>query len=229
MGIAAIADMGSLMDLFFQSPPMIGDIVIDVLLDESPTYDYVVTEHPVEAGLDITDTRIERPTGLTLECILADTAFDPASLAKAALSGNLSMDSWKDKKDTLYKLKALNKTLDVSTPLNYYKNMMITNISPNATAEKGGAFFFRIEFREIRIVASVIGYVDPSMLPADLASVAEGASSGAGGAAQKAGPAASEGTAPAAETATSEANQSVAAGLAGDSFTHGQDGLVWQD
>jgi hypothetical protein len=223
MGIAAIADMGSLMDLFFSSPPMIGDIVIDVLLDESPTYDYVVTEHPVEAGLDITDTRIERPTGLSLECILTDTAFDPASLAKAALQGNLSMDSWKDKKDTLYKLKSLNKPLNVSTPLNFYKNMMITNITPNATAEKGGAFFFRIEFREIRMVASVIGYVDPSMLPADLAAVAKGA----GGAASKAGPAASEGTAPAAKTATSEANQSVAAGLAGNAFTSGQDGLVW--
>lgn len=226
MGIAAISDIvsdpSSLGDLFGLNPPSIGDIIIDVLLEESPSYEYMVTEHPVEAGLDITDARIERPVTLSLDCILTDTAFDPVSLAKAALSGNLSLDSWKDKKDALYKMKDQNKLIDVSTPLHYYKNMMITSIAPNATAEKGGAFFFTVELREIRIVESIIGYVDPSMLPPDLA-----AQAAAGGAAKKAGPAASAGTPAATETATSASNQSAAAGLMGDALTGGQDLLLW--
>jgi hypothetical protein len=184
MGIAQIAnvisDPSTLMDMFAPSPILIGDLEIDVLLEESPMFDYDVTDHPVEAGLDISDSRIARPIGVILDCVLTDEAFDPMSVIGGALTGSLSFDTWQDKKAELYKLKDTSQVLNVATPLDTYYNMMITSIMPSITKSTSGGFFFRIELKEIRIVSTAIADIDPSMLPPDLQNQAKDTAKKAG-------------------------------------------------
>ena len=64
-----IDNPSKLKDLFGSTPTLIGDIVVDVLLSESPTYSWELTKHPVEAGLDIVDSRYQKPVLVSLDCI----------------------------------------------------------------------------------------------------------------------------------------------------------------
>jgi len=201
MGVAqvasAIADPSKLLGLFAPGPKLIDSIQIDLIIDESVSYDFDITEHPVEAGLDVTDYRIARPFTLTLDCEFMDVAFDPLSLIGNAISGNLSFDTWRDKKDALYKLKDENKVINVATPLHLYYGVMITSISPSVNVNTGNCFQCRIEFKEVRMVATAIADIDPSTLPPDLQATAKAnakkASAKAGKGAQSPSPAGTKG------------------------------------
>lgn len=176
MGVAQIAnvisDPSTLLDLFKPSPKLIGNLEVDLILSETPIFSYDVTDHPVEAGLDVSDSRIERPIGLVLDCAFTDVPFDPLSTIGNAISGGLSFDTWQDKKAELYKLKGRHEFLTISTPLDTYFNMMITDIAPDVTPQNASGFFFRIEFKEVRVVSTAIADIDPSLLPPDLQSQA---------------------------------------------------------
>jgi len=167
--INLIKDPVALARFFGFVPVIVGDIIVDVLVSETPVYDYDITEHPVEAGLDVTDNRVERPASLILECILTDIALSPQAIAGAVASGVLAGGfpplSWQDKYSALLDLADKNDIVDVFTPLNVYSSMMITSVRPNQTKDTANALFFTIELREIRTVASEINVVDPSQIP----------------------------------------------------------------
>ena len=97
-----ITDPTSLKDLFRSTPILIGDVKIDVLISETPVYDFEVTGRPVEAGLDVTDARIAKPIALTLECIITDDIFELS--VSSALSMLDGIQTWQDKKTALFAL-----------------------------------------------------------------------------------------------------------------------------
>ncbi|NIV93791.1 hypothetical protein GWN42_13580 [candidate division KSB1 bacterium] len=164
-----LVDPVALARFFGFVPVIVGDIIVDVLVSETPVYDYDVTEHPVEAGLDVTDNRVARPATLILDCILTDIALSPQAIAGAVAAGVLAGGfpplTWQAKYDALLGLAAKNDIVDVFTPLNTYSSMMITSVRPNQNKDTSQALFFNIEMREIRTVASEINIVDPSQIP----------------------------------------------------------------
>lgn len=173
MGFAQAANLvknpATLAKFFGFTPIILGDIVVDVLVSETPVYEYEVTEHPVEAGLDVTDNRVKRPTGLILECILTDIPLDPRAIAAATQAAiqlqSFPLLTWQDKYNALLGLAEKNDIITVYTPLNAYFNMMVTTVRMTQNKDTANAAFVTVEMREIRTVASEINIIDSSQLP----------------------------------------------------------------
>jgi hypothetical protein len=181
MGISAIAgaiaDPSQLAAMFGFVPILIGptgkELTIDVLESENPEYGFDITSEPVECGSDITDHTFEKPPSITLDCVFTDMQWSAKNIISGVLNGNLALRTWRDKKDELYRIKDAKQLINISTPLHSYKNYLIESIAPSVTAQSGDCFRCRITARHVNLVASAIGYVDPSMLPEDLAAKAE--------------------------------------------------------
>jgi len=163
--MAIIRNVQELRDFFGINPVLIGDLPIDVLRSETPVYDYNLTEHPVESGFDVTDARVARPIGVTLECILTDTDLSASAVGFAALNNTLGFDSWKDKRDRLKEIMESSEVVDVVTPLDKYESMTITSLRMDQTPNTAMALFFRVDLREIRFVSSLITGVDEAAVP----------------------------------------------------------------
>jgi len=174
MGFASTANLiknpSELLERIGLKPAQINDITIDVIQIESPTFDFEVTEHPVETGLNISDTRIEKPITLAIDCILTDAEIDAVGVVKRAL--NTSLDSlfttWQDKKDALYTLKDSQELVTVQTEFDIYENMMITSLRPIREVNNTRALFVHIELQEVRIVSSEINLIDESLIPDEI-------------------------------------------------------------
>lgn len=168
MGFAQVANLitnpRELARFFGFAPIFIGDIIVDVLRSETPVYEYEITEHPVEAGLDVTDNRIKRPTGLIMDCILSDTVLDPASIAAAVTAGVLAKGvpplTWQSKWQAMKELAEKNQVVAIYTPLDTYQSMMLKSLRLTQDKDTANAAFVTVEFREIRTVFSEINPLD---------------------------------------------------------------------
>lgn len=174
-----ITDPKKLKDLFGSTPTLIGDIVVDVLLSESPIYAWDLTKHPVEAGLDVTDSRYKKPVGVALDCIFCDPEFSADALIgnviNAIAQGGSLKDAnpfakatWQEKRDALFELMDLNKIIDCTTPNGEYFGVMIKSVRPTTDKDKSNAFFFRIELESVETVSSEVVAIDDSQIPEDL-------------------------------------------------------------
>lgn len=176
MGFAQLANIianpRELAKFFGFAPIIVGDIIIDVLRSETPVFEYEITERPVEAGLDITDNRLKRPTGLNLDFVLTDTVLDPASITAAVsagvLTGGLPPLTASAKYAAFKELAEKNQIIDVYTPLDSYTNMMIKTLRFSQDKDTASAAFGSVELREVRIVASEINILDSAQLPAKI-------------------------------------------------------------
>ena len=176
---SVIEDPSKLKDIFGSTPTLIGDIVVDVLLGETPIHSWDLTTHPVEAGLDVTDSRYKKPVGVALDCIFTDPEFSVTELVGdvvgAIASGGSLADAnpfakatWQEKRDALYELMELNKFIDVTTPNGEYTSMMIKDVRPIFSKDRANAFFFRVEIHNVKTVSSDVVAVDDSQIPEDL-------------------------------------------------------------
>jgi len=174
--MAIVTGLSELKNMFVSTPVLIGDLPIDVLLDETPVFNWDITERPVEGGSDITDHRLERPVGLILECIFTNSELGISNVVSGAanvITGGaigtaLSLDTWQDKKDALYSLMRESQRLDITTPLDTYTNMMISSVRPNQNASNADAFFFRVELKEVDVISTEIIEIDESAIPKEL-------------------------------------------------------------
>ena len=193
MGIAAIAgaiaEPSTLAAMFGFTPILLGpagqELMIDVLESEAPEYSFEITSDPVECGSEISDHIFEKPSSLTLDIVLTDFQFSAKNIISGILNGNLSLATWYDKKDALYKIKDAKQLVNASTPMHFYQNYLIESISPSASAQSGNCFRCRVVLRSVNIVASLIGYIDPSLLPVELQSATKNASKKTQGAQNK--------------------------------------------
>ena len=160
-----ITDRDALAKMFGSTPNLIDDIAIDIITSETPTYDNVLTERPVEAGIDVTDSKVRKPIALSLSCILTDTPRDIQTVLASAAQGTFNLDKWRDKWGALKELKDLKTVITVTTPLDTYTDMVLVSVRPNVTASSGDALFFDCEFKELRIVQSEIAQVSEDAIP----------------------------------------------------------------
>jgi len=176
---SVIEDPTKLKDIFGSTPTLIGDIVVDVLLGETPVHSWELTQHPVEAGLDVTDSRYKKPVGVSLDCIFTDPEFSVSEIAgdivgAIASGGSLkdanpfSKATWREKRDALDELSRGNNFIDATTPNGEYTSMMIRDIRPVFDKNKANAFFFRIDLQHVDVASSDIVAVDDSQIPEDL-------------------------------------------------------------
>ena len=156
------------------SKGMYGVLPIDVLLSEKPTYAWQITSHPIEGGSQLSDSRIAQPVMVTLECVFTDVDYSASAMMSGALSKQLSFKSWQDKRDSLYEAMNKNILISATTTHNDYLDYMITNVTPDITADNSNAFFVTIELTEIKAASLEVTEVNPNDIPKQAAPKKEG-------------------------------------------------------
>lgn len=163
-----ITNLDELKGFFGLVPIMIADLPIDILHSETPVYDYEVTEHPAEAGSDLTDNRRAKPVGVTLDVTLTDTSLSPSAVGTALISGTFGLESWRDKKDRLYDIMRNDEVVNVTTDLDSYESQVIQSLTPSRTPQNSNSFRCTIVLKQVRIVSSSVSILDPSNVPKSL-------------------------------------------------------------
>lgn len=166
--MSLITNLDELKNFFGLVPIMIGDLPIDILHSETPSYEYEVTEHPAEEGSDVTDNRRAKPVRVTLDVTLTDTSLSPSAVGTALISGTFSLKSWRDKKDKLYDIKRNDEVINAVTDLDSYEKYVIASLTPSRTAQNSSSFRCTIVLKQIRIVSSAVSILDPSNIPKSL-------------------------------------------------------------
>lgn len=166
MGIAQVAqvikDPKSILGLLFGHDTYIDDMLVDVMLEERPEFTWAVTEKEVDAGLKISDNRVKNPVALVLEGIQFD---DDIVVSPTGITSLLDgIQTWGDKYDRFLELAELDKVMDVQTPTRLYTDLAIVGLRPNITKEKSTALWFRVEFKQMRIVSSQTSSVDLALI-----------------------------------------------------------------
>lgn len=148
---------------------LIGDVPVDVLVDENPPLESDVTEHPVEVGADISDHRRKRPQFLTLNCVFLD--YDPGGIARTVSSvrnGTFSTSTWRQKRDRLREMWESDDLIPVTLPEESFTDMQILNIRPDRRPQTTNGYFFVVELKKMRRVSTETDFVDPETVPQEV-------------------------------------------------------------
>lgn len=157
----------------------LGDIEMHALVSESPQFNTLVTENPVEDGSRMSDHVVNQPMVLQLEGLFTDT---PVALldALAAGAGGLLADQIgasdavagltavsagvllrnirpglsKTKFKLLVALQTTREPFEVVTGLDIYTNMVFESLSARRAPEDGKSLRFTATLREVRIIGS---------------------------------------------------------------------------
>lgn len=141
----------------------IDDIPIDILEEDNATYDFEITDRPLEDGSLVTDARRKLPVFLSWTCIQCDDQEPPRSPSGTTLLDGAS--SFKDKYDWFMELKDRQEVVTATTSLDSWDNMLIKSLSVMRNVEKTGAFYFTIELKEANFVSTNIANIDPRLIP----------------------------------------------------------------
>lgn len=142
----------------------IGDVIVSALigLDGGDWLD--VTSRPIESGLEITECAIATPVERTLTVCLANPDFSAESGLKAALEGSVTAftETWRDKRDRLYKYFTDREIIELTTHENFYENMLIYGIAPFWDVDENyNCFFAQVSLRQITTVnEAATGIID---------------------------------------------------------------------
>lgn len=119
----------------------VGDLVLDVSFSQSISHRAQVTDNPIEDGSTITDHVIQLPDTLTIEGLWSDT---PAGATAAEL--NRARDLYV----RLVELKERGETVEVSTRLQFYPEVVITSIDTTRDVSTGYTVPVSIGVKEVR-------------------------------------------------------------------------------
>lgn len=129
--------------------PSIGSIQIDATISEDHNYSNDVTDHPIENGASISDTIIQKPFSLSMECIVS----------ASPLSDKVT-DSTPQRVDRTYaalaRLAQSKSLVTVVTAVRTYTNMAISTLSVPRSKDDGNSLRFNVTFKQIKIVSAQI-------------------------------------------------------------------------
>jgi hypothetical protein len=126
--------------------PSIGGLYFDAILKTDHTSKITATDHPVEAGANITDHSYVEPAEISMEIGVSDSTVDPEGFGTGARSVTAFQE--------LRKLQHSRQPLTVVTRLNMYKNMLISSITVADDFSTMHAMKAIVIMREIMIVAT---------------------------------------------------------------------------
>lgn len=155
----------------------INTISVDATLEEVGTDMLQITEHPVEAGANITDHSFYRPAELTMHCGWSNAR----SLFATSLGGNQTFSGGRMVKDdyvsSIYsQLLALQQSLQpfsVVTTLRFYKNMVITSLALTRDQKTSQALMVTVTMRQIIIVSTSTTTLAPTTAQANPAQTSQ--------------------------------------------------------
>ncbi len=122
--------------LFATRARKIGDIKVDVIIQESTNDTLTITKQPVQQGASISDHAYKEPTALSMSILFRDNLTKSLSKIYA----------------DLLKLQIAREPFFVTTPKRIYSNMLISSLGQ--TTEKGteNCLAISIQFQEVILV-----------------------------------------------------------------------------
>jgi len=120
----------------------IGDIAMDVTIEESHTDDMEITEHPVEQGASITDHAYLKPASVTIRAGVSDSG--------GTGTGDRRCVEYYQK---LRELQGKREPFDLVTGKRTYKNMLIKSLNVVTEAETENVLMVTAELREVILVS----------------------------------------------------------------------------
>lgn len=141
-------------------PPksIIGDIPIDVPLEQIHTDRLEVTEHPVQQGAAITDHSYKRPAELVLRCGWSNSSplansggFDSAFFSTGSTPSSEYIDGIYSK---LLALQESRQLFPITTLGRQYQNMLMTLLERTVDEHTHQALMIEAQFRQIIIVTT---------------------------------------------------------------------------
>ncbi len=120
------------------------DRVIDLNPDVDHNQSVSVTAYPIESGGSLTDNAVVEPNKLTIRSYVSDllisenTALNISPSARAAAAWGV-----------ITELMNRREPLTVTTRIQVYNNMLITNLSSSQNEDTGGALVFTIRLEEV--------------------------------------------------------------------------------
>jgi len=142
--------------LFKKTKGSVGLVEFDATLSETHNKSVQLTDHPVEAGADITDHVRRQPEEISINGIVSNTpiVFLASIFAASPIKDDLTRPS--DRAGLAYaELKRLmddGEVVDVITTLREYENMVITSMSVERSAATGNVLNASLSLREIVLV-----------------------------------------------------------------------------
>jgi hypothetical protein len=176
--------LGTLSNLINLVPSdQINTIQVDATLEEIGTDTLQITEHPVEAGANITDHAFYRPAELVMHCGWSNAN----ALFTTSVGGNQTFAGGSLTKDdyvsSIYsQLLALQQSLQpfsVVTTIRLYNNMVITSISLTRDKRTSQALMVTVTLKQIIIVNTLSTTLAPTANQTNPASTSETANYGA--------------------------------------------------
>jgi len=122
----------------------IGDIEIDVTLDEEHRFDSMITENPVEDGTVTNDHVVLKPVVLNISGRVTD--------ASLVILGVPKINGAKEAYGELVTLQLQRTPFIVSTGIKVYKNMLLESISFPRDGRDGKSIRFSAVLRELFII-----------------------------------------------------------------------------
>lgn len=126
-------------------------VLFDVVESETHRSAAKVTDHPVEAGAEISDHVVTEPDTLDLVARVSNTPI--VSEADAVL---LTSDRVEEAYTALRGIKERRTTVSASTTLRVYEGMIITELSVTRDAATGDVLAVALKLREVRTVVSAL-------------------------------------------------------------------------
>lgn len=135
--------------------------VVDAVTSERHNIKSELTKFPVEAGISVTDHLIWKPDTLSLTCVFSD---DPIYYAEPTGLLNKLITNSDKKSVTIYewlkKGKENGSLFSISTTLQHYDDMILTQISCNRKASNNKGLVCDLFFEKVIIVIPEVSFVD---------------------------------------------------------------------
>lgn len=159
----------------------VGEIDIDLILDENHSKHAVVTENPLQDGRAVSDGIYLQLREGSLTALVSNHSLkhvqkidDEKQNAETLLNmaqwkdqlKNRARDAWNDLKDLMDK----KQTVKIVTSLETYDNVVITDIETSRDGETGEALEIKINFRQIQTVSLTETVVSGPVQPKDMKS-----------------------------------------------------------
>lgn len=115
----------------------IGDITVNVVVNENTSDDLTITKQPVQQGASITDHAYKEPTAFSMQVYFSDNIF--LSLSKIY--------------SDLINLQNDRVPFDVLTPKRIYRNMLIASLKQTTDKTTENTLALAITFQEVILVS----------------------------------------------------------------------------
>ena len=122
----------------------IGDIEMDVVLNEEHDFSTRVSRNPLEDGTEFTDNIVLLPVSLKMTARVSDASMTPL----IPTLGSKSIDAY----NALVELQTSKTLIDVSTGIRVYSNMYVERITVPRQSTDGNSLRFELTLSELLII-----------------------------------------------------------------------------